>query len=204
MPSYTNIVRSLRIIVPAMGALLLVLFFLWPVVTKINLPKIDNAQITGDRTELVNPRYEGQDESGARFLLTAERAIQTRANAGIITLVAPAASLVNADNSEGARANAATGMYDEAGAKLTLQDTVTLTTPEGDLFQTPSAEIDLNAKIISGAETVSGDGPRMTLTAQGFTLNQQDKTLTLSGPVKLVLKEETHETDITTPAPAAP
>ncbi len=203
MPSYTSIVRSLRIAVPAFGVLLLVLFFLWPVVTAISLPKIDKAQISGERTELVNPRYEGQDEGGQRFVLTAERAIQSRNTPDAVALVSPAAALTQTDNSEGTKVIAKNGIYEDKSQHLNLTDDVILTTPEGDQFTTSAADVDLKTKIVTGNVPVAGSGPRIDLTAQGFRYDHAGGTLTLNGPARLVLKE-THETpDHPNTAPAA-
>lgn len=202
MPSYSSVVRSLRIVVPALGILLLVLFFLWPVVTKINLPKIDKAQISGDRTELVNPRYEGQDEKGQRYLLTANRAIQSRNKPNEVELVSPTAALIGTDNAEGTRVIAQHGIYHDQSENLQLSDQVTMTTPEGDQFISSAAQIDLKNKIVTGDQPVTGSGPRLELSAQGFTYDRNQGTLTLSGPAKLILKEqdETHSSDTAAPA----
>lgn len=203
MPSYSSVVRSLRIAVPALGILLLVLFFLWPIVTAIRLPSIDKAQISGDRTELVNPRYEGQDEGGQRFLLTAERAIQSRATPDQVALIAPTASLTRADNSEGTKLIAKQGTYMDKEQHLNLNEDVTLTTPEGNQFVTSAADIDLEHKVVSGTAPVTGSGPRMDMTAQGFTYDHAGGTLTLNGPARLVLKDNDNETDNSPADPAA-
>lgn len=202
MPSYSSIIRTLRITVPAMGVLLLVLFFLWPILTEIRLPQLDKAQISGERTELVNPRYEGQDEAGQRYVLTAERAIQNRNMPDDIVLIAPTAALTESDNREGAKVIAKNGNYDDKSQMLNLQDDVQLITPEGDQFTTSAADVDLKNKIVTGTQPVTGSGTRMDLSAQGFTYNHAGGELTLTGPAKLVLKENDDAT--TDPDPAAP
>nr|HRJ11706.1 LPS export ABC transporter periplasmic protein LptC [Alphaproteobacteria bacterium] len=170
-------------------------------VTEIRLPSIDKAQITGDRTELVNPRYEGQDEGGQRFVLTAERAIQSRATPDEVVLVAPAAALTNDDNSEGTRVIARQGTYQDKAELLNLTDDVTMTTPEGDSFITSAADIDLKNKIVTGKMPVTGSGPRVDLSAQGFVYDHAGQRLTLTGPARLVLKETDEKNN---PDPAAP
>jgi lipopolysaccharide export system protein LptC len=201
MLSYSSVIRTLRIAVPALGVLLLVLFFLWPTLTAITLPKLDKAQITGDRTELVNPRYEGQDEDGQRFVLTAERAIQTRNKPDEVILISPHAALTQNDNSEGANVTADNGIYENVAEHLNLSDNVQLRTPEGDAFTTAAAAIDLKNKIVSGNVPVTGSGMRIDLSAQGFVYDHAQKLLTLTGPAKLVLKE-TNEAPIDPPAVA--
>jgi LPS export ABC transporter protein LptC len=175
--------------VPAMGGGLLLLFFLWPVITQIRLPKLDKAQISGDRTELVNPEYEGQDEGGQRYRLTAQRAIQTRAVPDVVTLIAPTAELVTGQNAGGTTITAVEGQFDNKAQQLGLVGDVSLRTENGESFTTPAAAVDLQNKIVQGTDAITGTGPQFDLEAAGFVYDQKGGTLTLSGPLKLVLKE---------------
>jgi len=201
MPSYSSIVRTLRIAVPAVAIFLLVLFFLWPTLGRIHLPKFDKAQISGDRTELVNPRYESKDDKGQRFLLTAERAIQVRATPDVVTLVAPTATMEKNDNSAGPQVTARNGIYENKSQHLQLSDDVMLITPQGDHFITSAADVDMKDKIVRSDQPVTGNGPRLDLTGRGFVFNDKEGLLTVAGPAKLVLHETTASTS---PVPAEP
>lgn len=196
MPNYSAIVRVLRIAVPAMGALLLVVFFLWPTITRIRMPTVDKAIISGDRTELINPRYEGKDEDGHRYTITAARAIQERRTPDALQLEMPTAALLNPDASSGPTVTAKTGIFQNKTNQLQLLDTVTLNTPQGDRFSTSGADVDLKNKIIESKQPITGGGPTLDLSGQGLRYDQQNGLLTITGPAKLVL----HETD---PPPAA-
>ena len=189
MPSYSSVIRTLRIAIPTLGALLLIIFFLWPSITNIRLPHIDKAVIKGDRTELINPRYEGKNGDGQRYILTAERAIQTRSDADHVTLIAPTAAMERTDNTTGSKVMAKSGIYNSKTQYLNLADSVTLTTPQGDVFMTTAADADLKSKIMHGDQPISGDGPRMTVNANGFTYDETNGLLTLAGPAKLVLHD---------------
>jgi len=199
MPSYSDVVRGLRIIVPAIGALLLILFFMWPTITRIRLPKIDKAEIHGDRTELINPHYEGKEKDGQRYVLTADRAIQVRADADHVTLIAPTAALEKQDGTLGSKVVAKNGIYNSKDQFLNLSDNVTMVTPNGDHFLTSAAEVNLKTKQIDSNQPVTGDGPRFTLTASGFTYDHADGLLTFAGPAKLIL----HGNDNANNPPAA-
>lgn len=201
MPSYSSIIRTLRIAIPALGVLLFVLFCLWPTITRIRLPHVDKAIIKGERTELVNPRYEGKDASGKPYLLTADRAIQVRSDPDHVTLIAPTAALEN-NNTPGDKVIAENGIFQSKTQQLSLSNNVTLVTPQGDTFITQTAEVNLHSKIVTGTVPITGDGPRMTLSAQGFEYHHTDGLLMLTGPAKLVL-HETHEKTPPSPAPAA-
>jgi len=205
MPSYSAVVRGLRIIVPAIGALLLILFFLWPAITRIRLPHIDKAEIHGDRTELINPRYEGKEKDGQRYVLTAERAIQVRADADHLTLISPTAALEKPDNTLGSKVSAQNGIYDSKQQFLNLKDNVKLVTPQGDTFNTTTADVDLKTKTVTGHDAISGNSPRFDMTAHGFTYDDLHGLLTLAGPAKLTLYGNAHETlSHPSAAPAAP
>jgi len=200
MSNYSDIIRMLRIAVPAAGAIILVLFFLWPTITKIRLPKLDKAQIRGDRTELINPHYEGKDEKGQRFVLTAARAIQTRADPDHVTLVSPTAAMEKPDNSLGSKVAADHGIFDSKNHQISLTQNVILTTPQGDRFITNAADVDLHGKFVSSQAPVAGGGPKLQISAQGFTYDNLHGLLTLTGPATLVL----HETNLVPASAAAP
>jgi len=196
MPSYSSIIRILRIAVPAIGALLLILFFLWPTITRIRLPHIDKAEIHGDRTELINPRYEGKEKDGQRYVLTAERAIQVRADADHLTLISPTAALEKPDNALGSKVSAQRGIYDSKAQFLNLNDNVKLVTPQGDVFNTTTADVDLKTKTVTSHDAISGNSPRFDMTAHGFTYDDLHGLLTLAGPAKLTLYGNAHEPPI--------
>jgi lipopolysaccharide export system protein LptC len=198
MPTYSTIVRLLRIMVPAAGIILLVIFFLWPAITRIRLPKMDKAIISGDRTELINPHYEGKDENGQRYTITADRAIQVRATPDILQLQMPTATLEKKDNTDGPHVTAKTGTYQNKTGQLTLTDGVVLTTPEGEKFTTAGADVDLKNKTVASHQPITGGGPQLDLSGQGLTYDEDEGLLTVSGPAKLVL----HETDKSAPAAA--
>ena len=191
MPNYSTIVRFLRLVVPGAGIVLLIIFFLWPTIASIRSPKMDKAIIAGDRTELVNPRYEGKNEDGQRYLITASRAIQERKTPDLVQLVNPSATMEKADNTNGPHVNAAkTGVLQNKENQLTLSDDVTLTTPQGDQFTTAAADVDLKNKMVESHTPVSGGGPTLDLSGQGLTYNQEEGLLTVAGPAKLVLHEK--------------
>lgn len=182
---------------------MLVLFFLWPTITHIRLPKIDKAQIRGDRTELVHPRYEGEDEGGQRFTLTADRAIQTRTDPEHTTLIAPTATLIKKDEAAGPHVSAQGGIYADKSQHLDLTGDVTLSTPAGETFTTSAAEVDLRTKVVRGNQPIQGGSPKMDVTANGFTYDHAGGLLTLTGPAKLIIHENANEKPVD-PVPAAP
>ena len=202
MPDYSSIVRFLRLAVPGAGIILLVIFFLWPAITSIRLPHVDKAIISGDRTELVNPRYEGKDENGQRYLITAERAIQERKTPDVVQLVSPTAVMEKNDNTQGPQVTAKRGSYQNKDNQLSLSDGVQLTTPQGDQFSTAAAEVDLKNKTIESHSPITGGGPTLDLTGQGLTYDQDEGLLTITGPAKLVLHENKTPTPTAVPAAA--
>lgn len=192
MPNYSAIVRTLRVAVPMAGIFLLVLFFLWPAITRIRMPTVDKAIISGDRTELVNPRYEGQDEKGNRYRITAERAVQFRSVPNTVQLQNPSAVMLDVGASaEGASSTpnvrAGAGTYDHQSKQLQMNSGVTLTTAQGDQFQTPDASVDLNTKMVRADHAISGSGPTLSLSGNGLLYDQAGGLLTIAGPAKLVL-----------------
>jgi len=203
MPNYSSVVRFLRLAVPTAGALLLIVFFLWPTLSSLRLPHFDKAKISSDRVELVHPHYEGKDENGQRYVLTADSAIQVRATPDLLQLILPTATLEKNDNSEGPHVTAKAGVYQNKTGQLTLTDGVVLTTPQGDKFNTAAADVDLKNKTIDVKQPISGGGPTLDLSGQGLQYDEDDGLLTVAGPAKLVLYQNPGTNEKPT-APVAP
>lgn len=146
-------------------------------------------------TFLENPRYGGEDESGQRWRLTADRAKQ----AGTLTsstfllenLAADWTSAAKDGESQTFLLTATDGEYVPATQNLTLTGTVSATGGGMEIL-TPAATANLKSREISGTNGVQVNGTMgsqpAVLNAQSFTLDAAAQRLTFRGKVKLVLQ----------------
>jgi hypothetical protein len=142
-------------------------------------------------TFLEKPRYGGEDDSGQRWRLTADRAQQAGTVASSTFLLQNlAADWITAD-SQTFLLTATDGEYEPATQNLTLTGTVSATGGGMEIL-TPAATANLKTRQVSGTQGVQVNGTMgsqpAVLNAQSFTLDAAGERLTFRGKVKLVLE----------------
>lgn len=151
------------------------------------------AQTVGTSTFLENPRYGGEDESGQRWTLTADRAQQ----AGTLTSSTFLLQNLAADWTDAAAQTflitAREGEYAPATQSLALAGAISATGGGLEIL-TPAATANLRTREVSGSAGVQVNGAMggqpAVLNAQSFTLDAAGERLTFRGNVKVVLQGE--------------
>ena len=173
-----------------LGALMLLsLVILWPEISRHNPARVSYHIATGtlgaaDQGSMTQAHYEGIDQSGRPYTMTADKAVQT--DADTVLLTKPAGDMTM-KNSSWLMVQSLNGVYHAKVQHLDLSNHVVLYRDDGTTVRTSKAHVDLKAGTASGHEVVNADGPFGTLDARGFSITDRGARLHFSGPAKLVL-----------------
>jgi lipopolysaccharide export system protein LptC len=148
---------------------------------------------------IVNPRFNGRDEGGQPFLVTADAATRRDAGVGIADLDSPTLeyALLNNAQTEESSVLARSGVFDEYNRTLLLEDAVELTTNSGYALTTEKALIVLSEGRIEGNTFVRGTGPWGAITANAFEVSQEGDHIEFIGNVRTRLYAQARETETT-------
>jgi lipopolysaccharide export system protein LptC len=173
-----------------LGALMLLsLVILWPEISRHNPARVSYRLALGgadaaDQGSMTKAHYEGIDQSGLPYTMTADQAVQT--DADTVMLTKPAGDMTMKSGSW-LMVQSLDGIYHAKAQHLDLSNHVVLYRDDGTTVRTPKAHVDLKAGTASGHEVVNADGPFGTLDAHGFTITDRGARLHFTGPAKLVL-----------------
>lgn len=140
-----------------------------------------------DDLTIENPVYQGTDKTGHPYVVKADLATRhTNADgtpSDITDLVNP--RLFGDPNDKGqSRVTAEKGVYDSKNKTLDLQGDVKLMTPNGYVYTTDHAQALIEDDRIWGTTKVVGEGPDGAISADGFEITNNGKTIRFKGKVK--------------------
>ena len=173
---------------PFVAVLLLATVIAWPEIQrdgaiarlKQNAPAVEPAS-----GEMSNGRYNGVNENGEPFTVTAVTAHQTAPDR--IDLGTPIGDITMRGGAW-LQSKGQHGVFDQVTGQLDLQGDVSLYRDDGTKMDTDTATIDTKRGAASSADQVHVEGPFGTLDAQGFTLLDRGNVIQFTGPGRLVLQ----------------
>jgi lipopolysaccharide export system protein LptC len=177
---------------PVAALALLSLIALWPEIdaatikARLAINRV-SGEVEGGR--LIDARYNGLDEKGRPFTITAATAWQIGPEK--IGLTMPKGD-ITLENGTWLMLNSKKGTFIQHVNQLDLVKDVTLYRDDGTMMQTESASIDLKAGAAAGSEPVHAEGPFGVLDAQGFTVMDNGSAIDFSGPAHVVLNGVNH------------
>ena len=187
---YTRFVRAMRLVLPLIAVGIVGLLVSWPRVEERMAPPPEAASAPAPETvgqnELINPRFESEDQKSQPFTITAARAVQSSDNPDIVFLEKPVGDINLADGSWVA-AEAGRGAFNQRAERLILEESVRLFHDKGYEIVTERLLIDMAARIAWSDAAVKGQGPAGTLAASGVRAEAGTGTVIFTGPAKLVL-----------------
>ncbi len=174
-------------LLPVAALCLLASVALWPELNRDAArarPAFQRGMVEPDSGQLIKARYNGVDEDGRPYTVTADQARQITADQ--IELTSPIGDLTLGNGSwmRGAGRN---GVYLQQAGVLDLWDNVTLYRDDGITMQTDAATFDVKSGVAASASMVHVEGPFGTLDAQGFTVLDRGAVIQFMGPSRLVL-----------------
>ncbi len=179
-------------LLPLGAMLLLATIALWPEIdAATNKAKLAMAHVSADVQggKLVEARYNGVDDKGRPYTITAATAWQMTPS--VIGLTLPKGD-ITLENGTWLMLTAKEGTFVQNLNQLDLVKQVTLYRDDGTTMHTESASIDLKAGGAAGAEPVHVEGPFGMLDAEGFTVTEQGAAIDFSGPAHVVLNGTGH------------
>lgn len=149
------------------------------------------------QSELIGARYEGVDEKGKPFVLTADKAMRVMpADAAAVDAdVLPQGETVDlvrprAEISAGARPlalSADKGRYAQGEQQLELNGDVILSDDRGNALQLQQVDVDLQNRALRSDAPVSGSGPDGSINAEGLRLEDGGDKVIFTGRTTLTL-----------------
>jgi lipopolysaccharide export system protein LptC len=174
----------------AMG--LLVSIALWPEIqdaaTRTRL-RANNVSGEVDGGKLLDARYNGVDEKGRPYTVTAATAWQIGPER--VGLTMPKGD-ITLENGTWLMLTSKEGTFMQHLNQLDLVKDVTLYRDDGTTLHTDSASVDLKAGAAAGSAPVHAEGPFGILDAQGFTVMDKGAAIDFPGPAHLVLNGAGH------------
>jgi lipopolysaccharide export system protein LptC len=186
-PTYTRMVRRLRIILPAVAVLTVAIVILW---SKILALFIEPTQTTTDerQAKMVNGRYVGSDSHGRPYTVTYDSALQPPGG-GPIDMTNPTAELM-LQNGHWVAVKAEQGRYDQQAGLLDLSGHIELFHDDGYRFFTEKAHVEFNKNLVWGERAVTGRGPRGEVVGRGFRVINNGDSIVITGPARLLLRPD--------------
>ena len=190
---YTRFIRIMRLALPlaAMG-IVAVLFIRShgdeePLVVPLEDVRADIREQDTMKNELLNPVFESTDRDDRPYKITADRAVQGEKNRNLVMLENPGGVMTLKD---GMRVSMRSdmGAYRQDTQRFFLKGGVFITHDEGYALRSEEAHIDLKQNVAWSEKQVHGDGPALSLDAQGVHANGANGTVVFTGPARLVLE----------------
>ena len=186
------VINLTKWVLPMAALALLSLIALWPEIdaatTKARLAMNHvSGEVEGGK--LIDARYNGVDEKGRPYTVTAATAWQIDPQKVALTLPKGDITL---ENGTWLMLTAKQGTFIQQLNQLDLVKDVTLYRDDGTTMHTESASIDVKAGAAAGSQPVHVEGPFGVLDAVGFTVMDKGNAIDFSGPAHVILNGAGH------------
>ncbi len=141
---------------------------------------------TPGQIELVQPKYEGIDDKGRPYTVTADKAVRAVNAPDTVAFVNPEADITLKDKSWVA-VKAKSGTFDRKNEILDLKDDVSVFHDSGNEMHTQALQIDLKQKTAATDLAVQAQGPLGTISAKNMSVLDQGDLIVFGGPATLTL-----------------
>lgn len=190
---YSYFVSLMKFTLPVVAVVLVGLIVFWQqLMPNAKLLSADVSDLSADMAKnlvMIGPRYDGIDQNGRPYSLTAGVARQLEDNEDIVMLLQPTADMTLQDGAWAAL-SADRGRYNRRTERVFLVDNVNFFHDRGFELRAPYAEIDFVTSIARGDKGVEGQGPSGTIEAEGFEFRESDGVMVFTGKSHLVVLPE--------------
>jgi lipopolysaccharide export system protein LptC len=179
-------------ILPLAAMALLASIALWPEVEDSAIKAhMRMSHVSGDVDggKLLDARYNGVDEKGRPYTVTAATAWQIDPER--VGLTMPKGD-ITLESGTWLMLTSKEGTFMQHLNQLDLANDVTLYRDDGTTMHTQSASLDLKAGAAAGSDPVHAEGPFGVLDAKGFTVMDRGAAIDFPGPAHLVLNGASH------------
>lgn len=199
---HSTIVRSMRLILPiaALGVVVVIMAWKSDLNPVTAVPREEISPQTVSQNELVNPKFQSEDENGQPYSITATKATQNAEDMNTLLLQQPVAD-ITLNSGDTVSLTATNGEYKQEQKGLTLDGRVEVHHNSGYQIQTEKMNIDVSGQIITSDSPVTGQGPEADISASGLHVNGNSKIIIFNGPAKLTLHKVNPTPSTTSPSP---
>ena len=183
-------VRLLKFLLPGAALALLSTIVLWPEFertgenARLSFRRLSRA--TPEAVRVVDPRYQGIDDTGRPYNVTAFIASQ-QGSSNVVDLQAPRGDMT-LTNGGWVLLDSKTGRLDRDENILDLWGDVTIWQDDGTLIETQQARVDVKEGHAEGDSPVAAQGSFGTLTGEGFRLRDRGAVVVFTGNARAVLE----------------
>ena len=198
---HSNLIHTLRRVLPALCVAMLLALGGWTLVTTLfsRQGAANRSSVLGIR--MLKPDFQGRDEKGQPYNVTADSAVRDDADPARITLEAPVFTLSSGLGQTHVRARH--GVYRDDTRFLNLTGDVHLEDAEGYHFVTEHVVIDTQKNNVDGETHIDGHGPLGQIAASSYAVRDGGAHVFFTGQVKAHLVNH-HAPGRAQPAPAKP
>ncbi|MXO86115.1 LPS export ABC transporter periplasmic protein LptC [Altererythrobacter aurantiacus] len=180
--SHDRLVRVLASVLPIGVGIMAALMVITPLSPRGEVSFLldrNKVAVIDERLRVDNALYRGQDNDGRPFSLTAGEAVQKSSAEGIVRMRDLVARILLDDGP--ARLGAEAGAYDISDKEVNAFGPVVLTGPDDYRMVVRGVDIDLDAKVMTGAGGVEGRLPGMTFSANRMVADLEERNVVLTG-----------------------
>lgn len=150
-------------------------------------PEQDQATAPQGEAALVTAQFDGIDNQGRPYRVTADRAVRSTDNTDLIDMTNPMADLLDANN-KWLAGTADTGQFDQSTSLLNLRDNVKLYYDDGMEFTLESVLLNLQDTSATSNQPVRGQGPSGRINGQALNIMDGGNMIIIKGPATMRLR----------------
>lgn len=182
--SYSVLVGILKYLLPAVAVALVLLVVAWPrfapVEERFSVGLSDLQMDQPSNSTMINARFDGIDDEGRPYRVTADRAIQRPDDERLVDLENPSGDLLSS-NATWIAITALTGLYNKDEEVLDLEEGVTLFHDQGYEMRTESAKIFMSEGRVVGRRPVEAQGPSGSIRSEGLRVEDRGAVVVFTG-----------------------
>ncbi|MFC7049239.1 LPS export ABC transporter periplasmic protein LptC [Emcibacter nanhaiensis] len=187
-----ELISVLKKSLPVITVFFLIALVLWPVFSTKEgsfTLAIDRLEKRDETAKLIKPRYEGKDRYNNPVRISAESAYRETNEAKDYKFRNLLAEMY-LKSGDRMFVKARSGLFDVSDQVMQLDDEVHIQSDTGFNFTARQAEFQINDKLASGHDGVSGSAPFGAFSSRAFKVNVDEETVFLEGDVKMHIDPE--------------
>lgn len=186
---YSRLIGLAKIVLPGTGLAILAVALLWQdivpqTITRRVGPPIGLESLR--RHEMSQPKFEGTDDKNRPYRVEAKSARLASAKSDIVILEQPKAS-VTLDSGNWVAVTSRDGEFNQKTRMISLVGDVYVFHDANYTFRTEKATVDTEKKRAWGDKPVVATGPKGTIEAKGFRIEDKGATIIFTGKTKILL-----------------
>lgn len=194
---HTRLVRTLRRLLPAVAAVVVatyVAIVLQTIGWMQGLPKLEISKIVPENLTMHNPRYQGFNDDGGSYVVSAKTAVQDLTDLSRVTLNGIVGDLEDANKTK-TKLKAVHGFYNSKTSELELYDGIDVISESGLHARLSRATVHTKKNVVESKEPVVVEMPGGTIRSNEMTLHNKTRKVTfLKGVVAHLVPAEQPKT----------